>query len=258
LQPREIPRPRFQRRAEITQFFSDKGDRGSRGMRAVSEWRKFSDRFGRDLRQKGIPVTGTLHFIDDGVQHDGEPIAHRHLLDFVKDQVAIDELRVLVVDPARPLIETREVDTGHSPALGRHVSKVSLAPNSGNYSHWWASHLRTGEVPDPLPLLEDIVQKKARLSENYSHDIDELWLIVVADALQLETLCVLESVTEPPPMENPGYFNRVWLWDEFLEQVWQLFPEWALISDSATKTIRMRAYPPIVRQHCTARGKAEQ
>jgi hypothetical protein len=130
--------------------------------------------------------------------------------------------------------------------LATFVESISVTSGAG---HWWASHLQSGKLDGMIDALPKIVSAKAESSLKYDWaGAEEKWLVIVADALQLETTCILDGYDRRVSNVDTGTFDRIWLWDGFLEQVWLLHPDWILASDEETKTIRARALPERLRE----------
>jgi len=229
---------------ELTLYFADYDIRGSAGAHAVAAWKKFSSELDRQLRERGLAVEGTFWFREMGSHHEA-------LLAMNREHTCLDEAVALIESHHQELPVRVQPQAGSM--LSAFVESIAMAPEAG---HWWASHLQSGRLDGMTEALPGIVAAKAESSLKYDWaGAEERWLVIVADALQLETTCILDDNDCWLSGVDTGTFNRVWLWDGFLEQVWLLHPELILASDEETKKIRARALPERLRQVLQCREK---
>lgn len=94
---------------------------------------------------------------------------------------------------------------------------------------WWHGSLQSGFVDDPTPILPKIIDGKNK--KNYKKDnLHSLSLLICASALTLGDTGVTIDLEKLPKIDYSP-FDKIFYWDKFLENIFEIYPMRKLIFD---------------------------
>jgi hypothetical protein len=215
---------------ELTGYHFDSNKKGSRGHTLFQDWRRISNLIRQSFRRSERALHswyGAIHFRPPF----DRSLASLRAAEFVREITSLAQQRLLGVN-AQGWIRLDEFK------LHRYLQETVNFINCQTREPeilplWWHAHLQSGLVPDPTPFIKAAILAKESKAKNYStRNLKELWLLIHARASDLsesvggvseDNLAVLSTL-------KIRYFNKVLLWDRFLETVWEVWPKARIVT----------------------------
>ena len=208
---------------ELTTLSSDASRRGSKEKQTFSKWKNISERISLRLQREGHghrSVYGAVFF-----NAPSDDVLFKLDIELFVEEV------IKALGPQPSLFDgqkLRDFDPKTFPILSRHVEHIFIRyfPSELDIL-WWSSDLQSGPVVMEAASLKTAIEKKTSKANTYVwHDAPERWLLVLAPGLGLKDLFSFEEVLE---LANPAPFTQVFVWDIFLESIYQTSPNKALV-----------------------------
>jgi hypothetical protein len=234
---------------EITKYFSDFSEHGSKTQRKISEWKGFAEK----LKKKMIESNPGYKYLYGAINFYNDNVNYRELL---KENFFVELLALLSsTNLNRNETVSLKIESQKSKLLSKYVDSLSLWNTYPEDMYlWWDSRLQTGEVIINQSAIQSIVEKKEESAKKYETEYEQKWLVIYAGGIGLGDMylgtnqttyrqgkVVLVNISEPQ-MNEVGeiiskYFTHVFLWDRFSEQITQVFPYRKKIFDAGEKSI---------------------
>jgi hypothetical protein len=226
---------------ELTHYFMDNGDRGAPEARFVRQWRRFAKSLRAALDSEGGQYRyyyGAIHF----------RVSSFDVFDRVDSDGLVAEIvrAAKTADGVGPLAN---FDIKTSPILAQHVHHIYVkdtAPETGII--WWPAHLQTGVIADPRERLVEIVKDKNTKAATFNwNGANEKWLLIYS-----ESGGISDSVGPYADPEIRKYlgrlaFDRVYVWNKFMESIEEIYPGFVTIFDVRSKVLHRSLYPLAIR-----------
>ena len=122
------------------------------------------------------------------------------------------------------------------PILSALLKRIKVVESDNREICWWPSHIQSGEVPPIDFAIVAGIKAKGKLAELYDwHGAEEKWLLLVAEAHGLtDIIGGARPIALPELSTFP--FNLVVLWDRFSEDIWTVFPDYAILCHAERQT----------------------
>lgn len=235
---------------ELTFFYNDVlGNHGSEEKRFFEQWRPFSNRLLEQLKNNDTnneKVYGAIHFKCPSYTN----------LDDINENVFIDEI-INIVNKNRSEIVSKESLTLYNkdfdsfPLFRDNVKKLYLKYfEQENNLFWWCAHLQSGVVKDSVDRVVEIVNNKNDKSLKYKWgNVSYKWLIIFAEALGLNDVAWIKCDPELNHRCKSMQFQAVYLWEQFNEDIIELFPTYRLIRDGRAKILNIKWFPDFIKNN---------
>ena len=225
---------------EIQALQSDDGPSGSELREFHSRWIRVMERVIATLRGDGVAVPYCNVLFRDltysALRHVPD---HQMISEFVR---AGRRLRVTstLVFPQSDL-----------PTLSSILSKIQVVNSDGLGLLWWPAHLQSGEVPALDGAVVEAVCAKGKLAATFDwKDADEKLLLLVAEARGLtDVMGYAREIKLPTHPTLP--FTWVLIWDRFSEDIWAIFPNYAIICNGHEQRRWPQLLPLKLRKYST-------
>lgn len=229
---------------EVTKYYADPSSKGSTSKKFFVKWKKFTQKLREELLKRNEDynhVYGTIHFKES---KKSESFIDNN--SSIKELVDIVDSNYMDLKPSKVLHTSKLV--GRSFELAKkfvdHIYLKNIYPK-GQYL-WWAAHLQTGEIPNSKEAVKLIILLKNKLSSNYTtKNLDKKWLIIFAEGLGLNDVCIIENLKQLRIIDKISYFLNIYIFDKFTEKICQVYPEYGKIFDWSERAIYTK-YLPIV------------
>jgi hypothetical protein len=216
---------------ELTCFYGDLYNRGSRERRFFAQWKKFVKELRAELDSCGDGLQylySAVHFKEEGTS----------LFDRVDDDKLKKEL-IAVIQANRRKTYIKKFDAELYPLLREHVEHLYVAstkPEKG--SLWWCAHLQTGNTADAITGIINTIQSKLELSNGYDWSgVDEKWLLISAEGTGLMDVGFLDEDPNVSSRFSDLIFSRIYFWNRAMNQIHEVYPGFKPLADG---TIRAR------------------
>jgi len=208
---------------EVTNYFNDKGRKGSPGQEHFQNWQKVSVEISQELvKCDMIGFRVTCHFLHDSPKRMSGENKKR----FVKEAVAFARKHFSDGD-----INGVTVDHFDDyPTLKSFLEKIYWKAD-GSQDLWWDADLQSGELPWSHDKLRSIAEDKDRIlhkgiPKEVKRGISEIWLLIfargatVADSAAID----IEKLKVSFDSFHSKALQRIFFWNKPFAEVWELFP----------------------------------
>ena len=153
------------------------------------------------------------------------------------DRRAIERELVLARNRLSGKTATISFPQADMPHLNKLLTKISVVTTGAAGFRWWPSHMQSGEVPLMDSAICKAFEEKKGKADHYDWLSDEIkLLLLVAPAHGLtDVLGRARNVTLPDCEHS---FTWIVVWDVFSEDIWALYPEYAVICDGRRQSRR--------------------
>lgn len=223
---------------ELTEFAADMAKHGSQERRFQKLWLKFAHKLRSRLQEEQLEnFYGAVHF----------KTSDRTSLPTEQSEF-IDEIIVALKNALSKKSERKAFTVGSSgyPVLEEHVEQISVwntAPE--NNLLWWCGHLQTGTVASLesiVQALHKIVKNKDKAAKNYNWppNSKEKWLVIYAPSRGLQDMVnIIRHIQDNNDWGllqqiSSLSFDRIFLWDKWGENIYQLCPDFQMILEDAS------------------------
>ena len=225
---------------ELTDFATDKKSYGSGDRRFQKLWLSFAEALRRRLQNEGLShYYGAIHF----------KTPDRTKLP-AKNEVLIEEI-VQAVKQCIPHNQNNgsfTIKPAGFPTLEQHIEHIYIKNTTPEHDIlWWCAHLQTGEMSlvDTINGIQNSIVDKNNSANSYQWpDSKEKWLLVYAPSRGIHDTAFIESSVEEVEKIKfqSACFDRIFLWDKWGENVYQLYPSFHTILERA-RTLYVKHLP---------------
>jgi hypothetical protein len=225
---------------EITQYYADR-EKNSHSRKFLAEWEKY---FGPELmkalknrNEQYKHVYGAIHFKKGQLN---KIIKNREVL--INELVDIVACYYDDLNPKKHLtvLKIKKHNFNNIIKFVEHIFLENISPKHDYF--WWPSHLQSGIIPNPQKPIENIISGKVKLSSDYEKNFDQKWLIIFAEGLLVEDICILEHFKLNPNEIN--YFTHIYVFNKFpTESITQLYPEYGKVFSASERKIYIKYLP---------------
>jgi len=211
---------------ELTCLYTDGGRRGSVGRKSFEAWKSFVERLRGRLDSDGHHGIYGVIFLRKGIS-DNEAVRKMDCKRGFAELAKICDLFAASGSHTGVNLPLPEC-----PLVSQVVETVSLSKYKEDGILWWPSHLQSGALSDPTAAIVRTVAEKSRRAEVYSWDnAAERWLAVVAESRMICDMAT--NIADPKVAKHIGNipFDRIILWDRFLEDLTAIFPSFSKLCD---------------------------
>ncbi len=227
---------------ELTNYYAGSEKRGSPQARFQRQWKKFSKSLRERLDNEGEMyryLYGAIHFHAAGFA----------LFDGIDSNALTAEIIAAVKKVDSVQFPLANFNFNESPILATHVHHIYLkntAPETGIL--WWPAHLQSGRITDPRDRLIEITKGKNAKAKTYDwKSASEKWLLIYSESEGISDMVGL--YTDPEIRANLGQlvFDRVYVWNKFLESIDEIYPNFITLFKADSNTLHRKIYPLLVR-----------
>ncbi len=240
---------------ELTKYYSDFSKKGSKIHQRISEWKKVA----KGIKSKLIEINPDFKHLYASIHFKDVKFKYNQLL---KDKLFNELLKLINIDDINILNnKSISINNKHSPNLFTIIDSIQFYIVDIDKYLWWDSSLQSGTVIQNNNAINEIVEQKNKLSENYKIDFFQKWLLIYAagiglhDMLNFDNKRILrqgkitltdidEQIDDNKiPNINSTYFTHIFIWDKFTEKIYLMYPYSKKIFDAGELKIWVNHLP---------------
>lgn len=221
---------------EVTKYYPDFSKNGSKEHQRIVEWKKVA----QNLKLKLNKINPQFECIYASIHFKEVKFKYNQLLN---DKFFNEILRFLNICDINDLNnKSISIDKEQSPNLHKIIDSIHFYILDSNKYLWWDSSLQSGTVIKNNNAINEIVEQKNKLSENYKNDFFQNWLLIYAAGIGLHDMFNFDNKeilrqgkitwteieeqigNNKIPNVNSTYFTHIFIWDKFTEKIYLLYP----------------------------------
>lgn len=240
---------------EVTKYYPDFSKNGSNSHQRIVEWKKVAEK----LKLKLSKINPKFEYLYASIHFKKVKFKYNQLLN---DELFGEILKLINLYDIDNLNEKSiSIDCKQSPNLYKIIDSIHFYIVDSNKYLWWDSSLQSGKVIQNNNILNEIIEKKNKLSENYKIDFFQKWLLIYAAGIGLHDMFNFENKeilrqgkitwtdieeqidNNKIPNVNSTYFTHIFIWDKFTERIYLLYPNNKKIFDAGELKIWVNHLP---------------